>query len=90
MRFVLAFPAGVVQRNSALHAPGREVPRSQFTAVVHTYALRPAALEDDPVERSRHALTRQTGIDFQGRAFAREGIDGWCLACRSEEDDGAC
>ena len=51
------------------------MPRSQFTAVVHTYALRPAALEDDPVERSRHALTRQTRVNFQGQAFAREGID---------------
>jgi hypothetical protein len=65
----------IVQSDAAVDAPGKEVPRSEFTAVVHAYAFRSAALEDNPVKRPRHALTRQTGIDFQSQTFARERIN---------------
>lgn len=71
---VKAFDVGVLnwfagldmnQLNTLVDAPGQEVSRGQFAAVVHPDPFRLAALGNHAVERSRDASTRQTGIYFQ-------------------------
>ena len=47
----------------------------QFTAVVHAYSFRPAAIGDHAIEGACHAAAWQGSIDFKRQALAGERIN---------------
>lgn len=65
----------VVHRDLPLQAPGQEVPRGEFRAVVHPQRFRTATMSDHIFENTRDTLTRKRSVCFQSQAFASEVID---------------
>jgi hypothetical protein len=52
------------QSDALVDAPGQEVSRRQFGAIVHPNPFRFAAFGDHAIQRSRDTSAGQAGIDF--------------------------
>src|SRR5207302_140935 len=81
---VEAFDKGVLNRlprldvmefNSPIDSPGKEVPAGQFGPVVQADALRSSPIRDHCVERSCYPAARQTSIHIERETFACEGVN---------------
>ena len=70
-RAVLPRLAGgdLAQPYSFLSAPGLPPPPNELRSMVTAHLFRPAALWYQPFQHPDEAQARQTGIDFNGRAF---------------------
>src|SRR6185369_10622665 len=65
----------VIQFDSMIDSPGKEVAAGQFAAVIHADSFRPAAIGDHAIEGARHAAAWQGSIDFKGQALAGKRVD---------------
>jgi hypothetical protein len=79
-----AFNVGVLHGFSGLNvdefdppvdSPRQEMPRSQFTPVIHPDAFWPAALCNDAVERSSYSAAGKAGIYFERQTLTSERVD---------------
>lgn len=58
-----------------LHAPGEEVSRGKFRAVIHAQRFRAAAVTNDDVQHPSDTLAGRGSIDLKRQALTREVID---------------
>lgn len=65
----------VIELDSVIDSPREKVTAGEFAAVIHANPFWSATLRDHTVQRTGNATAGQTGIDFQGEAFAGEGVD---------------